>query len=181
MGCLRAPLLSNTGTMQWRKVYVPMPITRNNRMVEGLSIPIVPNNRSETSTNRYLFSESIGWVKSISIPIRQTRGFRLSAPISYGPNNTVLKMSIDTYLLYQYVQINRYNGLLATQLIIEDANRYPLLAPIGYEKYPSIPIAGNNRSPIGIGSCRLSINLEPIVQGVYYIALPTELLSQVIK
>ena len=50
--------------------------------------------------------------------------------------------------------------------MIENANRYPLSAPIGYEKYPSIPIAGNNRSPIGIGSYRLPIDLEPIVQGV---------------
>ena len=37
---------------------------------------------------------------------------------------------------------------------------------MGYEKYPSIPIAGNNRSPIGIGSYRLPVDLEPIIQGV---------------
>ena len=75
-------------------------------------------------------------------------------------------MSIETYLLHQYVQINRYNRLLAKQEIIEDANRYPLSALIGYETYPSVPTAGNNRSPIGIGSYRLPIDLEPIVQSV---------------
>ena len=42
-GCLRAPLLSNTETIKWRKVYVPIPIILNKRMVKGLSIPIVRN------------------------------------------------------------------------------------------------------------------------------------------
>ena len=44
-GCLRAPLLSNTEALKWRMVYLPIPIIRNNTMVKGLSIPIVPNNR----------------------------------------------------------------------------------------------------------------------------------------
>ena len=141
-----------------------MPIIQNNRTVQGLSIPIVPNKRIVKGLSIPI-SESIGLVKGISIPVGQTHRFRLSAPISYRPNNTVLKMSIDTYLLYQYVQTNRYNRLLAKQ-IIENANRYPLSAPIGYEMYPSIPIVGNNRSPIEVGSYRLPIDLEPIVQGV---------------
>ena len=58
---------------------------------------------------------------------------------------------------------------MAKQYIIVDTNQYPLSAPIGYEKYPSMPIAGNNRSPIGIGSYRLPIDLEPIVQGRVFI------------
>ena len=37
---------------------------------------------------------------------------------------------------------------------------------MGCEKCPSILVTGNNTSPIGIGSYRLPIVLEPIVQGV---------------
>ena len=89
--------------------------------------------------------------------------FGLSASISYHLNSTILKKSTDTFLFHQYVQINGYNGLLAKQKFIECANRYPLSAPIGYEKYPSIPIAGNNRSPIGIGSYRLPLGLKYVL------------------
>ena len=53
-GCPRAPLLSNSETIKWRKVYVPIPIIRNNRVVKGLSTPVVRNNRV---------------VKGLSIPI----------------------------------------------------------------------------------------------------------------
>ena len=38
----------------------------------------------------------------------QTHRFRLSAPISYRPNNTVLKMSIDTYLLFVSICSGKY-------------------------------------------------------------------------
>ena len=44
-GCLRAPLLSDTETIKWRKVYVPIPVTQHSRLVKGLPIPIVRNNR----------------------------------------------------------------------------------------------------------------------------------------
>ena len=74
-GCLRAPLLSNTETIK------------------------------KGSTYQCLSSETTGLVKGISIPIGQNHRFRLSAPISYRPNSTVLKMSIDAYLVYQSVQI----------------------------------------------------------------------------
>ena len=53
-GCLRAPLLSNAETIKWRKVYEPIPIIRNNRMLKDLSIPIVRDNSV---------------VKGLSIPI----------------------------------------------------------------------------------------------------------------
>ena len=69
-GCLRAPLLSDTETINWRKVYVAIPIMRNNRIVEGMSIPIVRNNTV---------------VKGISTPIVQ--------------NNRFNERYIDTYLL----------------------------------------------------------------------------------
>ena len=65
-GCLRAPLLCNTETIKWRKVYVPIPIIRNNRVVKGLSIPIFRNNR---------------FVESLSIPIVRNNRFRLAVPI----------------------------------------------------------------------------------------------------
>ena len=105
-------------------------------------------------------------MKQLSIPIGQTHRFRLSVSIPYCSNSTVLDMSIDTYLIDQYVQVNSYNRLLAEQWIIGDSNRYPLSTAICYEKYLSIPIAGNNRPPIGIGSYPLPIDLEPSVQGV---------------
>ena len=57
--------------MQWRKVYVPMPIIRNNRMVKGLPIPIVPNNRI---------------VKSLPIPIVRTNRFGESYIDTYQTN-----------------------------------------------------------------------------------------------
>ena len=41
-------------------------------------------------------------------------------------------------------------------------------ATICFKKCQWIPITGNNRPPIGIGSCRLSIDLEPIVEGVIH-------------
>ena len=46
------------------------------------------------------------------------------------------------YLLYQYVQINRYNRLLAKQIrsLKMSIDTHSLSAPIGYEKYSSIPI-----------------------------------------
>ena len=44
-GCLQAPLLSDTETIKWQKVYVPIPIIRNNTMVKRLLIPIVQNDR----------------------------------------------------------------------------------------------------------------------------------------
>ena len=58
--------------------------------------------------------------------------------------------------------------ILAEQQINEGVNRYLLPATISFKKCLSIPITSNNRSPIGIGSYRLSIDLEPIVQGVVY-------------
>ena len=60
-GCLRAPLLSNTEAMKWRKVYVPIPIIRNNRMVKGLSIPIVRNNSCERSITTYFPKQYVWW------------------------------------------------------------------------------------------------------------------------
>ena len=45
-----------------------------------------------------------------------------------------MRLSIDTYFFHQYVQMNGYNRPLAEQQIIEDANRYPLSAAIGYQK-----------------------------------------------
>ena len=75
-------------------------------------------------------------------------------------------MSIDTYFFDQYVQVNRYNRVLAKQWINEDANRYPFIVDRNrLRKAPIdifIPIAGNNRPAIGIGSYRLPIDLEPI-------------------
>ena len=63
------------------------------------------------------------------------------------------------------VQVLLYPEWLYNDIVIGDANRYPLSAAmIGYQKYPSIPIAGNNISPIGIGSYRLPPDLQPLVQ-----------------
>ena len=114
---------------------------------------------------RYLSVEITCFVKQLSKPIGQTHRFRLSVSIYYCRNSTVLEMSIDTYLFDQCVQVNRYNRLLAEQYIREDTNRYLLSTANGLRKVP-IPIAGNIRPPTGIGSYRLSTDLEPIVQGV---------------
>ena len=110
-GCLWAPLLSNTETIEWRKVYVSIPIIRTNRMVKGLSIPIVRNNRI-VKVYRYLLSELIGLVKGLlilssqtiglvkgkSIPIIRNNRFGFSVPMVYRPNRTVLEMPLDSYL-----------------------------------------------------------------------------------
>ena len=37
-GCLRAPLLSNTETIKWRKIYVPIPIIRNSTKNGEMSV-----------------------------------------------------------------------------------------------------------------------------------------------
>ena len=97
---LRAPLLSNTETTKWRKVYVPIAIIRNNGMVKCLSIPIVPNNIIVKGPSIPIFQTNLFGERYIDVPIGQTHRFRLSAPISYRPNNTVLKICVDTYLLY---------------------------------------------------------------------------------
>ena len=90
-------------------------------------------------------------------------------------------MSIDTYLFDQYVEVIRYNRLLAEQYkIIEDANRYPLSTALCYEKYLSIPIAGNNRRPIGIGSCRLPIELAVVVVVVVVVLTLTRIIKSVV-
>ena len=68
-GCLRAPLLSNTETIKWRKVYLPTPIILGNRIVKGISIPIVRNNR-----------------------------FRLAILLVYRPSRRALEIPIDSYL-----------------------------------------------------------------------------------
>ena len=81
-GCLRAPLLSNTETIKWRKVYVPIPIIRNNRIVKGLSIPIARNNRV---------------VKGLSIPIFRDNRFGEGLSIPVVPNNRFGERHIDTY------------------------------------------------------------------------------------
>ena len=51
----RLSLLSNTKTIYWRKVYVPIPIIRNNRMVKSLSIPVVRNNRIVKDLSTHIF------------------------------------------------------------------------------------------------------------------------------
>ena len=111
-GCLRAPLLSNTETIKWLKVYVlipiiliewrkdlSIPIVRHNTVVKGLSIPV---------------SETIGLVKCLSIPIvpnnrfgeryidtyrSRNNRFRLVVPIVYRSNRHALEIPIDGYLL----------------------------------------------------------------------------------
>ena len=58
---------------------------------------------------------------------------------------------------------------LAEQRINEGVNRCLLPATICFKKYLSIPITSNtscSRPPVGIGSYRLSVDLEPIVQDV---------------
>ena len=128
-------MLSSTETIKSPKVCVPILIIRNNRMVKGLSIPIV-RNKELRKVYRYLFSETIYLANGISIPIGQTHRSRLSAPISYRPQSTVLKMSLDSYWFHQYVQINWYNRLLAKQQITGYTHRYTLAGPNRLRKVP---------------------------------------------
>ena len=69
-------------TLKLRKVYLPIPMIRNNRMAKGLSIPIVRNNRV---------------VKGLSIPIVQAIGVVKGISIPIDPNNRCGQRYIDTY------------------------------------------------------------------------------------
>ena len=63
------------------------------------------------SQNRY--------VNCRSIPISLTKRFGEVCTIGYCPQGRCVKSSIDTYLFDQYVQRNRYNGLLFLDQVCE--------------------------------------------------------------
>ena len=92
------------------------PLVRTSIMVERVSIPIGRTNKTVERLSiptRYLQKQC--FVKQLSIPIGQTHRFRLSVSIFYCPNTTALEMPVDTYLFGQYVQVTRYNRLLAKE------------------------------------------------------------------
>ena len=100
-GCLRAPLLSNTEKIKWRKVYVSMPIIRNNRTVKGLSIPIVRNNRI---------------VKRLSISIFRIKIFGERCIDTYRTNPSVPSLSANILSPEQYRPENVYRYLLVVSI-----------------------------------------------------------------
>ena len=105
-------------------------------------------------------------MKGVSIPIAKNNRFRLAAPTVFRPNRHALEIPIDSYLFQRQVLILHVNTILAKQLVNEGVNRYLLPVTIRFKKCLPIPITSNNGPPTGIGFYRLSIDLEPIVQGV---------------
>ena len=97
-----------------------MPFIQNNGMVKGLLIHIVPNKRIVKGLSiNFLFSESIGLVKGMSIPIGQTHMFRLLAPISYRPNNTFPE-KVYRYLLFYQCSDKQVQKVIGHTVVLVD-------------------------------------------------------------
>ena len=125
-GCLRAPLLSNTETIKWRTVYVPIPIIRKYRMAKGLSITFVPSNRfgqryidtcrqkqqiSSRSPNSTSPEQACSGNSYRQLSV-STIGFDITRymSIQYWPNNRSMKVSIDAgHNKLQKVPIDTYH------------------------------------------------------------------------